>query len=238
MASRSVLRALGAATRGQENWAIRRRLRAELERALSQHARGRLVDVGCGRKPYEAFLRHRVTSHIGVDRADSLHGTARIDVIGDALATGLPSGSAETVLMSQVLEHLEDPLAALREARRLLVGGGHLILSTDFAWHLHEPPRDFFRFSPFALRYLFEASGFEVVELRPVCGTWLTVLQESSYGLRRLAGRHIALGIPAVLLGHLAQALGLALDRISFDPTLATGFVITGRRADDMNDVD
>jgi Methyltransferase domain. len=153
-----------------------------------------------------------------------------VDIIGDAVATGLPTESAETVLMSQVLEHLEDPLAALREANRLLVAEGHLILSTDFAWHQHEAPRDFFRFSPFGLEYLLQASGFVLVSQKPVCGTWLTICQEVAYGLRRLAARHFVLGLPALMLGHFAQAVGVVMDRVSFDSALASGFVVVGRK--------
>lgn len=223
-------RAIGRLTSGHVNWAIRRRQRAEIVRALDVHAGRRVVDIGCGRKPYAEHLRGRVDSHIGVDRADSLHGTSVVDVIGEATATGLASTSADTILMTQVLEHLEDPPAALREANRLLEDGGRLILSTDFAWHLHEEPRDFFRFSEFGLRYLFEQAGFEVLDLRAVAGTWLTIGEEVAYGMRRFGTRHWIAAPFALVLGHVSQAIGLALDAVSFDPKLASGFVAVGRK--------
>jgi len=221
---------MGRLTHGQVNWAVRRRLRTEIDGALDAYAGRRIVDVGCGRKPYHRFVKHRVDSYIGVDRADSLHGMDFVDVIGDAIATGLPSGSADTVLMTQVLEHVEDPAAAVAEANRILEVRGHLILSTDFAWHLHEEPRDFFRFSEFGLRYLFERCGFEVLEIRPVAGTWLTIAEEIAYGLRRFGGRHLIATPFALVAGHISQAIGLGLDRISFDPKLSSGFVIVGRK--------
>lgn len=227
---------LAGLVRGHESWAIHRRERAVLEAALAAHARGRLIDIGCGTKPYARFLRGRVSAHIGVDRADSIHGTAEIDVIGDALRTGLPAGSADTVLLSQVLEHVEDPAAAIAEAHRLLGPGGKLILSTNFAWHLHEAPRDFFRFSEFGLRHLFELAGFEVLELRPVAGTWLTIGEEVAYGLRRVASRHLAFAVLAIPLGHIAQAVGLLLERVSFDPALSSGHLIVGRKTSPQNE--
>jgi ubiquinone/menaquinone biosynthesis C-methylase UbiE len=209
---------------------VRRRLRAEIVAALDAYAGRRIVDVGCGRKPYYRFVKARVDSYIGVDRVDSLHGMDFVDVIGDAIATGLPSASADTVLMTQVLEHVEDPPAAVEEANRILEPGGHLILSTDFAWHLHEEPRDFFRFSEFGLRHIFERCQFQVVEIRPVAGTWLTIGEEIAYGLRRFGGRHLVATPFAMLAGHVSQAIGLGLDRVSFDPKLASGFVIVGRK--------
>jgi SAM-dependent methyltransferase len=221
---------LGQITHGQVNWAVRRRLRTEIVAALTLYAGKHVVDVGCGRKPYYRFVKDRVDSYVGVDRADSLHGTEFIDVIGDALATGLPSSSADTVLMTQVLEHLEDPPGAIREANRVLEPGGHLILSTDFAWHLHEEPRDFFRFSEFGLRHLFSHGEFEVVRLRPVAGTWLTIGESIAYGLRRFASRHLVAAPFAWLIGHVTQAVGLGLDRVSFDPKLASGYVVVGRK--------
>jgi ubiquinone/menaquinone biosynthesis C-methylase UbiE len=209
---------------------VRHRLRTEIVAALDAYAGRRIVDVGCGRKPYHRFLKDRVDSYIGVDRVDSLHGVDFVDVIGDAIATGLPSASADTILMTQVLEHVEDPSAAIEEANRVLEPRGHLILSTDFAWHLHEEPRDFFRFSEFGLRHIFDKCGFEVLQIRPVAGTWLTIGEEIAYGLRRFGGRHLIATPFALLAGHISQAIGLALDRISFDSKLASGFVIVGRK--------
>lgn|GEM_PF-788262 len=227
---RSARRTVGRVTYRQVNWAVRRKLRAEILGALDAFAGRRIVDIGCGRKPYASFLAGRVASYVGVDRADSLHGTDHVDVIGDATATGLPSASADTVLMTQVLEHLEDPGAAIKEACRLLEVGGHLILSTNFAWHLHEEPRDFFRFSEFGLRYLFAEAGLVTLDVRPVGGTWLTIGEEIAYGMRRFGTRHLLASPFALAAGHFSQAIGLVLDTISFDPKLSTGFVAIGQK--------
>jgi SAM-dependent methyltransferase len=214
----------------RHDWAIRRRERAVIEGSLRRYARGQLADVGCGRKPYRAVLAPLVDAHIGIDREDTPHGTANIDVFGSAYATTLEPESVDTVLMSQVFEHLEEPAAALAEALRILRPGGHLVLSTNFAWHLHEAPRDFYRYSPYGLRHLFERAGFEVAHLEPVAGTWLTVFEEIAYGLRRASIRHRVLIILALPLGHVCQLVGTSLDRLSFDDTLASGHLIVGRK--------
>ncbi|MCA1694968.1 MAG: class I SAM-dependent methyltransferase, partial [Actinobacteria bacterium] len=94
------------------NWAVKRVSRLKIEEALDAHASGRLVDIGCGLKPFEKFLADRVSEHIGIDLEDGMHGTSKLDRVGTAYETGEPDGKANTVLMSQVFEHLEDPARA------------------------------------------------------------------------------------------------------------------------------
>jgi SAM-dependent methyltransferase len=84
-----------------------------------------------------------------------------------------------------VLEHLEEPEAAIRECHRVLRPGGTAIYTVPFIWHLHEEPRDFFRYSKYGLRYLFEKVGFEIVELRALSGFWVTFGQLFVYNLYR-----------------------------------------------------
>ncbi len=69
-------------------------------------------------------------------------------MLATAYEIPLEDGSFDTVLMTEVLEHLEEPARGLAEAGRLLRPGGKLILTTPFMWPLHEEPRDFFRYSP------------------------------------------------------------------------------------------
>jgi hypothetical protein len=50
-------------------------------------------------------------------------------------------------------------------------------------WHLHEEPRDFYRYTRFGLEYLFTQAGFQVVEIRPLSGFIVTFAQEFCYWL-------------------------------------------------------
>lgn len=212
------------------NWAIKRAVRLKVEDALAAYAHGRLIDIGCGEKPYARFLRGRVTEHFGIDLADGPLGTAALDRIGTAYETHEPDASADTVLHTQVLEHLEEPADAVQESMRILRPGGHLVLSTDFAWHLHAPPRDFFRYSPYGLRYLFEQAGFQVLTVKPVTGAWFLIFQEAAYAVRRVARRNVILLLLALPLTHLLQLLAVASDRLLFDDQIGTGWLIVGRK--------
>jgi SAM-dependent methyltransferase len=76
----------------------------------------------------------------------------------------------DVVICEQVIEHVEDPCAAVANLRRLCVPGGHVIVSTPFLIRIHEEwgMRDYWRFTPRGLRTLLERAGLEVTEV----GTW------------------------------------------------------------------
>ena len=165
------------------NWLIHWIMVDYLREMAAEYAQGVLVDIGCGQKPYASIFAPHIKRHIGIDRADSPLGTEAIDITGDAYSTTLEDESCDTILCSEVLEHLERPSEAIREMRRILKPGGHLVLTVPFFWHVHNPPRDFYRYTEHGLRYLFEEGGFEIVELRPLTGASVTFTQLSVYAL-------------------------------------------------------
>jgi 2-polyprenyl-3-methyl-5-hydroxy-6-metoxy-1,4-benzoquinol methylase len=79
----------------------------------SFHAHGRLLDIGCGNKPFEKMFKDRVSEHIGCDAVQS--SEARADVICPATQLPFESESYGTVSFSQVVEHVADRQAMLRE---------------------------------------------------------------------------------------------------------------------------
>ena len=198
---------------GHPNEAARNRIlylqmSAALSYAASRYARGRLLDIGCGTKPWRETFSPHVDEHIGVDHAQTLHGLTSVDVISDAYHVPLADGYADTILLTEVLEHLERPAQALAECRRLLGPGGHLILTTPFSWPLHEEPRDFFRYSPHGLRHLSKEAGLEVVELQALSGIWTTMSLHLSYAVHPHRDR--------APIGRLVDAASVAAQRLAW----------------------
>jgi SAM-dependent methyltransferase len=196
--------------------------------AAKNYARGKLVDIGCGKKPLAPIFRPYVTHHIGVDHAETPHGVETLDIVATAYDIPLPAGSADTILMSAVLEHLERPADALSECYRLLRPGGHAIISAPFQWPIHEAPRDFYRYSPFGLRYLLEEAGFQVVEIQPYAGVWTTLAVEISYAMRRY--RRGPLKPLVSLFTHLLQSLMSYWDRVDYQPRFSWAHLAIARR--------
>ena len=165
---------------------------------------------------------------MGVDHVQKQReGADRVDVVATAYDVPLPDGSVGTVLLSEVLEHLERPEEALRECFRLLEPGGHVIVTTPFFWPVHDE-RDFFRYAPGGLRHLLESAGFEVVDLVPLGGAWTTISLELGYALERFRKGPAAPIVDGATLA--AQWLGERLERLDFQPKFSWNHLAVGRR--------
>ncbi len=139
-------------------------------RSIGQHASGRLLDLGCGKAPLLGLYKPHVTEIVTMDWAQS-HGAEFVDICHD-LTQPLPleDQSFDTVLLSDVLEHLPEPLALLKEIRRILKPGGKLLLNVPFFYGLHEVPHDYFRYTRFGLEDMAAKAQMQVVSLQPIGG--------------------------------------------------------------------
>ena len=135
--------------------------------AARAHARGRLLDAGAGTLLYKEMLSALVDEYIS---ADPYSDHVALDRKDDVKELGFPDRSFDTVFCNQVLEHVDDPLAALREAHRVLRPGGTLILGVPFYFYLHGLPHDYFRFTEPGVRRLLSQAGFEALEIRAAGG--------------------------------------------------------------------
>lgn len=128
-----------------------------------------MLDIGCGNKPFQGIF-FKVTGYVGCDIVPSDQNVA--DLLCDSTNIALADNSFDTVLSTQVIEHVEEPQKLCDEAFRLLKSGGHFILSGPMYWHLHEEPFDFYRFTIYGFRYMLERSGFDIIEIIPCGGKW------------------------------------------------------------------
>jgi SAM-dependent methyltransferase len=208
------------ATRNRAELGVASRLVADLvaeryARHLPRFARGRLADLGCGKVPLYATYRGLVDSVTCVDWPQSVHGTSHLDVEAD-LGAVLPLADAafDTLLLSDVLEHVPQPDLLWHEMARLLAPGGHLLLNLPFLYGLHEVPHDYARYTEFALRRFAKGAGLELVLLETVGG--------SLHVLADLLAKHVVrlplLGVP-LALG--LQGTVRALDATGFGRRLA-----------------
>lgn len=213
-----------------QNVLVNRILDRELSLAASNHLRGRLIDIGCGEKPYRHLLAPWVTEHVGVDHEGTPHDGSNVDLPGTAYAIPVPDGSFDSALCTAVLEHLEEPEAALRECSRVLAAGGVAVYTVPFIWHLHEEPRDFYRFSKHGLRYLFEKAGFEIVELKALSGFWVTFGQLLVYNLYRANRGPLRWFRIVDAAGLLVQGLAYALDRMDRTEQWTWMYLVVARK--------
>ncbi|MBN1866564.1 class I SAM-dependent methyltransferase [Candidatus Sumerlaeota bacterium] len=165
------------ASKDRDELAVSSRLVADLtanayDRHLPTYATGRLLDLGCGKAPlFGAYERH-VGDVVCVDWADSRHAGEYVDRECD-LNEALPfrDGEFDTIVLSDVLEHIARPEALWGEMSRILAPGGRVLLNVPFLYCVHEAPHDFYRYTEHALRHLAESAGFRVAVLGPLGGT-------------------------------------------------------------------
>ncbi len=127
----------------------------------------RILDYGCGARPYEYLFKDHISEYIGVDVGENQKADFSITP-GERL--NFDDNSFDFVLSSQVLEHVKDVEQYMGECFRVLKSGGILLLSTHGTWQFHASPYDYNRWTCMGLQYLIERSGFEVIEYKPILG--------------------------------------------------------------------
>jgi SAM-dependent methyltransferase len=184
--------------------------------ALQEHASGRLLDLGCGNVPLYAAYRDFVTDITCVDWDNSLHKNEYLDHSADlSQPLAFDDGAFDTIILSDVLEHIPVPLELCQEISRMLVPGGKLIMSVPFYYWLHEQPHDFYRYTEYALRRFMDLSGMQVIYLTPAGGA-LEVVSDilSKISLRYLkGGRFVAATLQRITQWFLSTAVGSRISR-------------------------
>jgi SAM-dependent methyltransferase len=146
---------------------LARWLRDEAALARNRARKTRLLDVGCGARPYEPFFAGAVSEYVGVDVANPA-----ADLEGTVEAIPVPDGSFDIVLCTQTLEHAEDPAKAVRELRRAVAPGGRVLASTHGVQVYHPNPDDYWRWTHAGLMRLFGENGsWSAVTVTPGSGT-------------------------------------------------------------------
>lgn len=133
---------------------------------------GKMLDVGAGEvNRYGKFFKTTEVVRMDVNHGD------HVDVVGSADNIPFHDGTFDSVLCTQVFEHLKDPFKSAREIHRVLKTGGKLLMTVPQTNELHEEPYDFFRYTKYGLKTMFEDAGFEVVEFEQRGGYYATLAQ-------------------------------------------------------------
>jgi SAM-dependent methyltransferase len=213
---------------------VQRIAQREIVNAARNYLRGKLVDIGCGTKPYKSIINSYINEHVGVDHESTLHDTSNIDIFGTAYNIPVDDAFFDSALCTAVLEHLEEPEVALRECYRVLKPGGVAIYSVPFIWHIHEAPRDFYRFSKYGLEYLFTKVGFEIIEVKALSGFWVTFGQLFVYNLYRFNKGPLRWLKIIDAIGLLLQGLAYLLDRIDRTEQWTWMYMVIARKPDKL----
>lgn len=199
-----------------------------------------VLDHGAG----EATLRGRLPGrrYFALDMGVGHGGWdySALDVVGDVMRLPLRDRSVDVVVSKQVLEHVPEPVATLREIARVLRPGGRVLLSTNQAWPQHQQPHDFFRFTLYGLRHCFSSAGLDVDRMEPMGGAFTAAMFHASQTLaphlyaRSAAARRVV-GMLLKPFGWLLKALTPVvswLDRLDRTKDNTLGWYVVASRAE------
>jgi SAM-dependent methyltransferase len=141
------------------------------QKNIKIHVQGRLLDLGAGKVPLYGAYRGYITENVCVDWPNSSHDNKHIDFYCD-LSKKLPfdDGEFDSILISDVIEHVPDPDFLWREIARVLKINGKVIGNTPFFYWIHEQPFDYYRFTEYALKRFASIVDLNVIEIKPIGG--------------------------------------------------------------------
>jgi len=177
-----------------------------------------LLDIGSGKSVVPIEYKNTITMDFSVSDMPLIKGTA--------LKLPFKMSVADGIIHSWVFEHIEEPKEVIDEFYDTLKSGGYLYLTTNFIWHLHEEPRDFYRFTKYGLEYLFRNNKkWKIVFLKPTAGFWITWTQEFNYYFVGILGKiHLSILHPVITIP--TQVIGWILEKIHFDESFCGGYCV------------
>jgi SAM-dependent methyltransferase len=126
----------------------------------SKFINGKILDVGCGSKPYENLFDCK--EYLGLEIIGNKN-KSKADFFYEGITFPFEDNTFDSVFCSQVFEHVFEPELFLKEINRVLKPNANIFMTIPFVWDEHEQPIDYARYSYFGIKSLFVKNGFEVI---------------------------------------------------------------------------
>ena len=170
-----------------------------------------VLDAGAGDAPYKSLFQHARYESADFGRVDKRY--APTTYVCDLKSIPVEDGRFDFILFNQVMEHLPEPQSVLAEFHRILKAGGKVFYTGPFFYEEHECPYDFYRYTQFGLRHLFDSAGFVIERLDWLEGYFGTVGYQLNCMARYLPSRRR--DVNCGLLGYAILPV-MALAKVGF----------------------
>ena len=135
---------------------------------INKYSKGLLVDMGCGDVPYYNFYKNNISDNFCIDFNKSLEHTDLVADLNEKI--DVESNKYDTVLCTDLIEHLKKPNVLFSEISRILKVKGNLILSVPFYYWIHEEPYDYHRYTEYMLNEFCSDNNLKIIEFEAYGG--------------------------------------------------------------------
>lgn len=178
---------------------------------LSHYIKGKVLDIGAGE--YNRYGRlFNCQEYIKMDVCKS----DNVDIVGSIEKIPFPDNCFDSVVSTQVFEHIKNPFLAVKEVSRILKPRGHCLITVPQTNELHSTPDDFWRYTNFGIINIFRGANFSVVEIKQR-GAFFSNIDQilTRYAIDRLKlYKHPVLGKIANVLFVVFGKLAIFLDNL------------------------
>ena len=216
-----------------------RRLLYQSIGALAPKLTGRLLDFGCGLKPYkDLFINAEVYFGVDVENPGHDHSKEDIDLYYDGNTLPLAEHSFDSVFCSEVLEHVPDLDQSISEISRVLKPNGQLLVTVPFFWMEHEMPHDYRRFTKGGIEEVLKIAGFEMIESCSVAHFTTSIFQMWSmyiYSFYQNQNKYLRMLLTAIFISPVNIVGSILAFILPKQKGLYLGSVILCRKVENEN---
>ena len=177
----------------------------------AHYAKGTLLDVGCGSSPFKEYFINHIDKYLKHEHPLVAKDHIKYDYLSELPQISAPDNSIDTIICFSVLEHVSEPFETIKEFGRILKDDGIFIISVPQYWHLHEEPHDYLRFTKYILKEKITKSGFEILCINELGGSFATVGQALCNAMILLFDLNHVKNIFNFLSGKKAEGLGKSI---------------------------
>lgn len=210
------------------------------QKAASLPAGAKVLDAGAGQCQYKQDFAHtryeaQDFAQYGGTEQGPLQETwnyPKLDYVCDITSIPVDDGSFDAVICTEVLEHVPDPVAAVRELCRVTREGGRLFISAPLGSGIHQEPYHYFGgFSPYFYEKYLADFGCEIVEIKPLGGLFRHVAQEVHRAARTMEadGQAMTSERRYVMMDWLPRMLS-EMDEKYFVEQFTVGYLVEARK--------
>lgn len=191
-----------------------------------------ILDVGCGKKPYQSLFKGAFYIGIDIEGGGHFDQAKIVDKFYNGTDIPFPDNNFDIVICTEVMEHVADPEKLLNEIHRVLKLNGKIFLTMPFVWNEHEIPYDFRRYTRYEHKRIFEKYNLKIEKIEETTGVFRTCGQLiSAFTFERLFLKNKPLKLlTAIILCFPIQLFFIILDLIFKNHWLTLDYVIIAKK--------